>query len=198
MTVAPLRSREALKLIEPAWEYRFSMAGGTQVPVSVGRTGDAVVVRPEGACTVAICETVGHFLKTCQKPEISAIYVDLVNVPWMDSTFIGCLIGVAVERGNPTTPTVHLLRPPSHVLDVLTKMHVLHLFEVCDSCPEAPDWEVLPHRPLPYERVAEVVISAHQRLIDVDRRNSPTFQPVVDLFAAQRQRLQQRRGGATS
>lgn len=168
--------------------------GGTQVPVAVGRSGSAVIIRADGSCTVAICETVGRFVRECHRPDTTDLYFDLSDAGWLDSTFIGFLLSLVGRTDGAELPAVHLFQPKACVLEVLENMHVLHMFHIAAELPPAPPaWEVLPPVTLATDTGAELVIGAHQQLIDVDPRNAPVFQPVVDLFEAHRKLVEERR-----
>jgi hypothetical protein len=128
-------------------------------------------------------------VKSFRKPEVTDIYFDLTDAGGVDSTFTGLLLSLATCRNDPARPAVHLLRPSPAVITALNRMYVLSLFDVCQSAPEAPaDWQdLMPEKPLP-EKTADVVIEAHEKLIDADPRNESAFRPVVEGFRAERER----------
>ncbi len=66
------------------------------------------------------------------------------------------------------------------MVDALGQMHVLRLFDVCESMPDAPDeLNPLTARPGDREKLRDLVIDAHKTLIEADPRNAATFGRVV-------------------
>ncbi len=158
------------------------MAGGTHIPVWTGRVGATLVVRPEGACTVAICETLEAGLKRLVDASIQQVCFDLSGAEWLDSTFTGFLVGLAT-RGRRGGPQIHLLRPSERVRKCLQDMHVLKLFRIEDALEAQPaGWEQLPQIEADAPGTARRVVDTHEELIRADERNEAVFAPVVKLF----------------
>ena len=158
------------------------MASKRQIPAVVGRSGSHMVVKLWGACTAALCERVQAYVAALTKPETTDLYFDLAEADWLDSTFAGFLVSLAVGRVSPSAPDIHLLNPSKDAAESLKNIHVLGLFDICEATPAPPaDWHELPPEPADVARVARLVIESHEALIQADERNAPTFQHVVDF-----------------
>ena len=156
------------------------MAGGTSIPVLIGVKDGRVLIRPVGPCTLVACDLLGPTLEGFHKPDTTDVYFDLSQAETIDSTFTGMLLGLLTGRKGPATPAVHLIRPTPRVVDALEQMHVLRLFDVCDSMPGTPDeLNPLTTRPGDLAKLRDLVIDAHKDLIEADPRNAATFGRVV-------------------
>ena len=171
------------------------MVDGSPIPVQVGRCGGGMVIRPAGPCTVLLCDRLRSYLENLGETEISDLYVDLSAVDWLDSTFAGFLVSLAVGRNCQLKCPVHLLKPCAGALEALERMHLLRVFNVADQLTEEPaEWTELPEKPASEERVADLVIQAHENLIEADPRNAPAFRPVLDGFRADKEKRDRRPG----
>ena len=156
------------------------MAGGTSIPVLVGVKDGRALIRPIGPCTLVACDLLGPTLEGFHKPDTTDVYFDLSQADTVDSTFTGMLLGLLTGRKGPATPAVHLIRPTPRVVDALEQMHVLRLFDVCDSMPDAPaELNPLTAQSGDREKLRDLVIDAHKDLIEADPRNAATFGRVV-------------------
>jgi hypothetical protein len=165
------------------------MAGAVHVPVFLGRTGDAAIIRPEGPCTISICETVSAAVRELASTELQ-VYFDLSRADWLDSTFTGFLVSLVTRRceSHPAAPRVHLLRPSDGARRALQQMHVLSLFDLQEQLPVEPqEWQELSPLCIDQTALAERVLDSHQHLIEADARNAPAFAPVIKCFRGKTQ-----------
>jgi anti-anti-sigma regulatory factor len=165
------------------------MASVTKVRVEAGWSGSALVIKPLGPCTVAICGDVLNYLKRLSAAEVTDIYFDLSEAGAIDSTFAGFLVALATSGTDAPVPAAHLLAPSEPVVQALERMYVLGLFDVCPAMPQPPtEWQELPAEPLSSEKLTDLVIEAHQELINADRRNAPAFRTLVATLQASKKR----------
>jgi hypothetical protein len=165
------------------------MAGAKQVRVEAGRSGAAVVIRPLGPCTVAICGTVLSYLKRISIAETTDIYFDLSQADGIDSTFTGFLVALVTTEADSPVPAIHLLAPSQPVVTALERMYVFALFKVASAIPQPPtEWQELTAEPVSSEGLTDLVIQAHQELINADKRNAPTFRTLVATLRASQER----------
>lgn len=166
------------------------MAGAKAVRVEVGRSGGVVVIRPLGPCTVAICGTVLNYLKHIRTADTTDIYFDLSQANGIDSTFTGFLVALVTTEADSPVPAIHLLAPSEAVVAALERMYVLALFDVVAAIPQPPtEWQELAAERVRSEGLTELVVQAHQELINADKRNAPAFRTLVaTLRASQSQR----------
>jgi hypothetical protein len=115
--------------------------------------------------------------------------MDLSQVEHVDSTFVGLLLGRARVKGDASVPKLHLLDPSEAASHALRRMHVLQLFDVCDSISDPPTrWRELSGGTSDRHELADLVIDAHEHLIDADGRNAEVFRRVVEGFRAERRK----------
>ena len=165
------------------------MMGGSQTAIYVGQCRKLAVIRPHGRCTALVCTGLRQYLQQMIRPGVEDVYFDLSDAEWLDSTFIGLLISYVQRKSDPQVPAIHLVRPSKAVLDNLGSMYVLPLFDVCDAPPEEPTgWTRLPDPAASAEQLADVVVSAHESLIDADERNEAAFGGVVKTFRSEMDR----------
>ncbi|HEY3242290.1 MAG TPA: hypothetical protein VGM03_02975 [Phycisphaerae bacterium] len=113
-------------------------------------------------------------------PVTTDIYFDLSEAAGIDSTFTGLLVSIAIRRKEANLPAVHLLSPSRSVREALSSMHVLALLHTCTQAPAGPiEWQDLPHTPEAPEPMRELIVDAHESLIQADPRNAAEFGPVV-------------------
>ena len=144
-------------------------------------------MQPVGSCTLAIAGLVQEGVKQCRRPETTDLYFDLSRADAIDSTFTGLLLSLVTSKADASVPAIHLLAPSPPVTDALQRMHVLPLFDVCSSMPDPPEqWQELAGEGPRREQMTDLVIDAHQRLIDADPRNAEVFGRVVDGLRARR------------
>ena len=165
------------------------MAGAKQVRVEAGRSGTVVVIRPLGPCTVAICGAVLNYLKRLSIGDTSNVYFDLSQADGIDSTFTGFLVALVTTETDTPIPAIHLLTPSEVVVRALERMYVLALFDVVSAIPEPPaEWQELSPEPVSSEGLTDLVIQAHQELINADKRNAPAFRTLVATLRASQKR----------
>ena len=165
------------------------MTDGVQILVAVCDRPRTVAVKPLGRCRIGVCDVFQRFVRRFHTPDTTDIFFDLSGAESIDSTFAGILVALATKKRHPETPDVHLVHPSPSVTNTLTTMHVLPLFDICEAMPDSPtQWTALHAEPLRPDQVPDLVIDAHQALIDADERNEAEFGPVVDVFRAEQQR----------
>ena len=165
------------------------MAGGTRIPVLVGQDRGRVFIRPVGSCTLLICGLINDCLEKLGRPATTDVYFDLSEVDAIDSTFTGLLVSLAKVGDDRSGPATHLLNPAPPVVEALERMHVLSLFDRCTSVPRVPTrWHELTGEAADRDKLAELVIAAHEQLIEADPRNTEVFGPVVEGLRAERRR----------
>jgi anti-anti-sigma factor len=162
------------------------MAGGTHIPVEVFESEGVSVVRPSGACTIAICETLTEYVRQVDQRGVRELYLDLSGADWLDSTFTGLLLALAAGKRRPQA-RMYLYRPSEAARKTLENMHVASLLPVVDALPpHGPTGRLLEPVELSRDRAGDLVIDAHEELIAADSRNAPRFGPVVDVFRKSR------------
>lgn len=157
----------------------------TDISAIVGQCNGRIVIKLAGACTATLCERVESFLHELSKPKTSDVYFDLSEADWLDSTFAGFLVAMAIHMAGPSTPDIHLMDLSGGAAQSLANIHVLRLFDILDEAPIVPDeWHELPAQALDVKRIGQLVVESHEALIQADKRNAPAFEHLIELFKA--------------
>lgn len=159
------------------------MANSAKVEIGACPEHGILAMRFEGPCTAIIVGAVRDALSRIVKDPVRKLYFDLTAAESVDSTFTGLLVSRAVARDTGETCSFHLTGPTKPICKALETMHVLRLFDVTERLPEVSfTWHSLELQPPEADCMADIVASAHQALIDADKRNAPIFGRVVEMF----------------
>lgn len=146
-------------------------------------------IRCEGRCTMGICPTLKTAIADCTKRPYEHVYLDLSDTEFIDSTFTGFLLALRPGRSNPNAPQVHLVAPSPNVMRTLETMQVLRVLDTVDALPIGDfAWKPLTSQPLDPAKAGEIIIDAHEKLIEADERNREKFGRVVETFREDHQR----------
>ena len=75
------------------------------------------------------------------------------------------------------------------MLASLRALHLLEFFDIRDDLDcSALKWEAHPEAKVDCQSLGELVIEAHEKLIDADDRNAAAFRPVIDRLKAEMQK----------
>lgn len=107
--------------------------------LSIGRIGDDYVVRLEGRGGVQESSTFRDYARLCLERENSRVTLDLNECEHLDSTFLGCLVGLFKSYGT-TTPTRFYVAAQHHTCKRLLSTSRIDLFlKLVDAAPESSD-----------------------------------------------------------
>jgi anti-anti-sigma regulatory factor len=160
--------------------------------ILVGCFGDVAWIRVEGSGSHLNSGRVRDFARRRIDEERGLFVIDLANCPGMDSTFMGTLTAIAQEmkrRGKPGA--VEILNANERNRQSLVKLGLQHMLRIDES---GTSWqrerELVAHnvtQPLPpadldrHERI-EMVLEAHEALIQANSENRSRFQDVLEYL----------------
>ncbi len=148
--------------------------------IRVGTCPEALIIAPGPRCLAPLCPTIEAILKDPRFAEYRRLVFDLSQSRSMDSSFVGVLIGLIGRKRRPAGFELQLCNPNREILRILETMGVLHYFEVVNQLPDPIDaWVDIPVSPAAPDRLTDLVIDAHENLMDADPRNVDKFEPVV-------------------
>src|SRR5262249_23274820 len=108
--------------------------------------------------------------------------LDLTGCQLMDSTFLGVLAGLGLERSGNGTASVELLNPNPRVADMIENLGIQHLFCTVHAAP-AETAEMSPLEPTPgqadKEEISRTCLEAHRLLMEINPNNVPKFKDVA-------------------
>lgn len=165
------------------------MSATAQLLTAASATGDAVLIRALGSCTLGVCPPLKAFLAPLKSPETKQCYIDLSQTEYIDSSFTGLLLSLARRSGQSDSPAFKIVAPSSKVLDVIRSMHLQPFFAVERALPaERGEWSEIPMAEAGAAPLGETVVECHQAIIDADERNRAEFGRVVEVFESELKR----------
>lgn len=119
-------------------------------------------------------------------PKVKDLVVDLSHCDYMDSTFMGVLIGFNKRFREIAGHPLELLKPSQACLSLLSNLGVLRLLKVLDR--DVP----LPHDMMKIEKGSEseidMLIAAHDNLIELNDANRAKFELLRKILQDQKEK----------
>lgn len=116
------------------------------------------------------------------------VVIDLNNATFMDSTHVGLLASLArhCQQHNLPKPTLFSTQPA--INELLTDLKLDQAFTIVkkDTQP-CPELTIVPEQHKTELEQGQMILRAHQALIDLNDANRKAFAPVVDLLRTQLQ-----------
>lgn len=133
--------------------------------------GNVLYVRAVGHITAAVCYALRSrvFDRLSRTPTPGALYVDLSQCSYMDSTFMGLLVGFNKQF----RPGIEIVAPSEPCVKLLKGLGIYNLLRISQEPVALPkDMELLSSTS---ESRAEVLLKAHEHLIEVSDQNRKKF-----------------------
>jgi anti-anti-sigma factor len=134
-----------------------------------------IYIKAQGHITANICADLKTrvFDRLEAKPPINEIFIDLGSCEYMDSTFMGLLVGFNKRFLRFSEKPVTILRANETCKKLLRTIGVLRLVSVVDEGKPFPE---------PMENInsgrkagASLILKAHEELIDISEENEARF-----------------------
>jgi anti-anti-sigma factor len=144
--------------------------------------GDELFIRAMGHLTAALCPELKSrtFPRIDADPQLAAVYFDLSACEYMDSTFLGFIVGLNKRLKARSGKAVVLLHVNPTCLSLLKTIGVLKLVELSDEDKAFPE---------PMEKVgpgpratAEFLLNAHEELTDLSEENKARFSTLTNAL----------------
>lgn len=164
--------------------------GETPKGISVGGVGNWVCVRVVGRGTFQNSQPLRKFALEKIDQGREEFIVDLGQCQGMDSTFLGVLAGIGLRlRQAGRDATVHVVNINPRNLELLQTLGLDRLFIINSGAPPLsaePDYHKLadtdlthPTHPLDKDETTDLMIEAHDNLIQADERNASRFKELA-------------------
>jgi len=143
-------------------------------------------LRAEGHITAAVSTDLRELIlgRLTQAPAPPLLAADLSDCDYMDSTFMGLLVGFHKRYKGLTGRALTILRPTAECLKLLTGLGILKLMTlVTGPVPASPaEWISLrpSHSPSP-----EVLLHAHRNLSELSPENARKFSSLQNVLERQ-------------
>lgn len=149
-------------------------------------TESGLFIRAEGHITAAISTDLRELIlnRLSQPPAPPLLGADLSQCDYMDSTFMGLLVGFHKRYKALTGKTLTLLRPTEECLKLLTGLGILKLMTVVTGPePVSPEaWNNLRAQQNPNP---EVLLNAHRNLSELSPENAQKFSTLETVLEHQ-------------
>jgi anti-anti-sigma factor len=152
--------------------------------ILVGTVGKDVFVRVEGKGTHMVSQQLREFLFQMIETGFRSFLLDLNHCTYMDSTFLGMLVGVSLRLKAVTPSKISIVHINERNLDLFRTLGIESFFQI-DHAGKAPDsakpeaMQSLPEGKAATQGWAETMLEAHETLAKVNEQNVCRFKDVI-------------------
>jgi anti-anti-sigma regulatory factor len=163
--------------------------------ILVARSADLGFVKVVGRGSFQNSGCLKAFYQQLLKDGVSRFVVDLGACTYLDSTFLGILLGLGLKLKDAGNGLLHILNANTRNLELLKNLgldRLIHISAAADvSAAQGVNHlngvkeESLKEMPCPVPTRAEAaptILEAHEALMEFDPRNVPKFKDVVEFL----------------
>jgi anti-anti-sigma regulatory factor len=169
-----------------AWNADVFAEKGSAMPsqVLVGRTRDGVVVRLIGRGTMN--ESSAFRAVVERSLETGIVVFDATRCEYLDSTFLGCLIGCKKSCEQFPNRRFLIAASPATRTRLFCTSSLDQYFDFIDTCPETIGESIaMDVRKLEPAELGQHVMRCHETLADMGGREAAAFKAVADRIASE-------------
>lgn len=142
-------------------------------------------IKAEGHITANLCfelrERVFNRFKTAI--DLADVYIDLSRCDYMDSTFMGLLIGFNKKMTALTGKHIKILNPTDTCIKLLKGLGIIKLLDIeRQESPLPNDMEKISDSP---SATAEILLNAHENLMELSNDNKRKFETLQKVLKEQ-------------
>ncbi|HTX73391.1 MAG TPA: STAS domain-containing protein [Rectinemataceae bacterium] len=144
--------------------------------------GETIFVRAEGHVTAAVCPGLKTrlFARLDVSPRIRAVYFDLRSCEYMDSTFLGLIVGAQKRFEAAGGEKIVLLGANEACRGLLKTIGVLGIIRLSDELPALPaDMDRIESG---QRASARLVLEAHEELTGLSEENKKRFAGLTTIL----------------
>ena len=155
--------------------------------IQVARDGYVVRIKVVGRGTYQCSQSLRDVCSRLLKSKVSKILIDLAECITMDSTFMGVLAMFGV-RGKKKNLPFEILNIDGKKKRLLTGLGLGKLFVFPEQAKEDNDWKKISIKPnckdnpTNQKKQAEIMLKAHEALVNVDPENEMKFKDVIEFL----------------
>ncbi len=147
--------------------------------ITVGRTAQGFLVRVGHHGTLRESRALAEFIAHIQPPAV--VDLDLSAVVYLDSTFLGSLIGFHKRLNISNLGRFRICGPVDHARHLMGKTRLDTLLPLTEVTPElVGDEHVIPQDVIDSTDLAHFIADAHRKLADLGGPDSPAYARVAD------------------
>jgi anti-anti-sigma regulatory factor len=169
--------------------------------IRVAHTTAGFLARVEGWGTMRESPLLQEFAWECLQGNASPLVVDLSACGYLDSTFLGCLVGLHQHFGCDHPPRFVVAASPEQRQRLLAPLQLHRVLKLIDDAPQqVGDWLTLcATGPSSLQsdprQLGRHMLECHRRLAELGGANEAVFGPIVEQLACDLQKAE-RRGDA--
>jgi len=142
-------------------------------------------IRAEGHITANLCfelrEIVFSRFDGQNKPK--DVYVDLSHCDYMDSTFMGLLIGFNKRLTKTVGKHIKIAQPTEQCIKLLKNLGIIKILDIVNTLPPTDtDYRKISDSP---SATAEILLNAHENLMALNPENQKRFESVQKVLKQQ-------------
>lgn len=151
----------------------------------VKESSQTIFIRAQGHVTAALCSDLkGRIFERLEaKPPVENVFVDLSACDYMDSTFLGLLVGINKRFLRFSERPLTVVRPSRPCTDLLRTIGILRLVRVLDEPVEFP--EGMETIVTSEKATAEFLLDVHENLMDLSEENRRKFSTLYTVLKSQ-------------
>jgi anti-sigma B factor antagonist len=162
--------------------------------ILVARSGNLGFVKVVGRGSFQNSGCLQSFYRGLLKDGVNRFVVDLDTCTYLDSTFLGILLGLGLQLKNAGNGLLHVLNASTRNLELLRNLGLDRLIHIdgrsdngtsrrvdLNGVMEKDLEEITCPRPT-REEAAPTILEAHENLMEFDPRNVPKFKDVVEFL----------------
>lgn len=152
--------------------------------MKIGRRQQTVIFKVSGRGTIRNSPPLEKLaLAALNEGEAKEIIIDLKDCLYMDSTFMGALVGIncaLLKKGDPRLIITNADDRSKHLLDNLGLSRIMELRNNSEKF--ETEWELVVNEPMEPNTLAKHILTAHDYLGDIDTQNQTRFGEVKRLL----------------
>lgn len=170
--------------------------------VLVGTVGKKVFIKVEGKGTHLNSPTLREFISEMIEQGYRDFELDLLNCTYMDSTFLGMLVGVTIRLKNMSSSRFGVSNISQRNLELLETLGVAQFFAIAshkgqEGAGASPGLQALPQGQTSKQEHAETMLEAHETLVRADESNVPRFKDCIQFLKEDVARIKAQKGDAS-
>lgn len=152
---------------------------------------NTIYIRAQGHVTAALCSDLKSriFERLEAKPPVENVFVDLSGCDYMDSTFLGLLVGINKRFLRYSERPLSIVRPTPPCTELLKTIGILRLVKVIGKTVKFPDSmeSVEPAE----KATAAFLLDVHENLMDLSDANKSRFSTLYSILKNQLDRSEE-------
>ena len=161
----------------------------TASTITVGRSPTGYWVKIVGRGTLRESPAVSAFVERMLSAPEGDLVVDLTACEYLDSTFLGCLIGLDRRFGHSRPPRFAIVVTPEGNRRILAPSHIDALLNLTGVVPLHVGEEIVLSEPeLTGAELGHHVLEAHRNLAALGGRNEAVYRPIIERLARELER----------